>query len=135
MRQKMERQALSLAGTLKARLKRAILTGSLSLALLGSMQAAELQGVLSDWKCTEKMVKDGREKTLKQDESCSLMKNPGRSEYGLITKDKKFYRLDKAGNDQARELLGNSHDKDNLRVVVRGDLNGNTVKVLSMSIL
>jgi hypothetical protein len=81
------------------------------------------------------MVRDGREKTLKQDGSCSLMKNPGRSEYGLITDGKKFYRLDKAGNDQARELLGNSHDRDNLRVVVRGDLSGNTFKVQSMSIL
>ena len=81
------------------------------------------------------MVRDGRQKTLKQDASCSLMKNPGRSEYGLITDDKKFFRLDKAGNDQARELLDNSHDKDNLRVIVRGDVSGNTVNVESMSIL
>ncbi|MFL6451468.1 MAG: hypothetical protein ACJ746_27890 [Bryobacteraceae bacterium] len=102
---------------------------------MSSVRAAEVQGVLADWNCTEKMVRDGREKTLKQDPGCSLMKNPGRSEYGLITSEKKFYRLDKAGNDQARELLSNSHDKDDLRVVVRGDLNGNTIKVQSMSIL
>jgi hypothetical protein len=106
-----------------------------SLALMTELGAADLQGVLADWKCTERMVRDGREKTLKQDGSCSLMKNPGRSEYGLITSEKKYYRLDKAGNDQARELLGNSHDKDDLRVVVRGDLEGNTVKVHTMSIL
>jgi len=99
------------------------------------MEAAQLQGVLADWKCTERMVKDGREKTLKQDGSCSLMKEPGRDEYGLITSDKKFYRLDKAGNDQARELLGNTHDRDDLRVVVRGEVSGNLVKVESMSIL
>jgi hypothetical protein len=117
-------------------MKRAILLGVIPLAFLCSAaRAAELQGLLSDWKCTEKMVKEGRSKTLKRDASCSLVKNPGRSEYGLITEEKKFYRLDKAGNDQARELLGNSHDKDNLRVVVRGDLDGNTVKVQSMSIL
>jgi hypothetical protein len=116
-------------------MKRAIILGFISLASLCSACAAELQGVLADWNCTEKMVRDGREKTLKQDGSCSLRKNAGRSEYGLITTEKKFYRLDKAGNDQARELLGNSHDKDNLRVVVRGDLNGNTVSVQSMSIL
>jgi hypothetical protein len=108
---------------------------SLIFALTGLVNAAELQGVLADWRCTEKMVKDGREKTLKDDASCSLAKNPGRSEYGLITSEKKFYRFDKPGNDQARELLGNSHDKDNLRIVVRGDLEGNTVKVHSMSIL
>ena len=116
-------------------MRRAILRVFLPLVCVFSAGAAELQGVLADWKCTEKMVRDGREKTLKQDASCSLMKNPGRSEYGLITSEKKFYRLDKAGNDQARELLGNSHDKDDLRVVVRGDLEGNTVKVQSMSFL
>src|SRR4051794_23046832 len=116
-------------------MKRAILLVFVPLASVFFASAAELQGVLADWKCTEKMVRDGREKTLKQDASCSLMKNPGRSEYGLITSEKKFYHLDKAGNDQARELLGNSHDKDDLRVVVRGDLDGNTVKVQSMSIL
>lgn len=116
-------------------MRRAIVLGTLFSGLAISASAADLQGVLADWKCTEKMVKDGREKTLKQDGSCSLVKNPGRSEYGLITEEKKYYRLDKSGNDQARELLGNSHDKDNLRVLVRGDLNGNTIKVLSMSIL
>jgi hypothetical protein len=107
----------------------------MSLGFLCSSRAAELQGVLADWRCTENMVKNGRDKTLKEDESCSLMKNPGRNEYGLITSDKKFFHLDKAGNDQARELLGNSHDRDNLHVVVRGDLDGNLVKVQSMSIL
>jgi hypothetical protein len=116
-------------------MKRAILLAVIPLAFLRSAGAAEVQGVLADWRCTEKMVKDGRAKTLKQDASCSLVKNPGRSEYGLITEDKKFYRLDKAGNDQARELLGNSHDKDNLRVIVQGDLSGNTLKVQTMSIL
>jgi len=115
--------------------KRAVLLVLLPLVFLCSAGAAELQGVLADWNCTERMVRDGREKTLKQDGSCSLMKKPGRSEYGLITDGKKFYRLDKAGNDQARELLGNSHDRDNLRVIVRGDLSGNTFKVQSMSIL
>lgn len=116
-------------------MKRAILLASMSMGFLCSLQATEIQGVLADWKCTERMVKDGREKTLKQDAGCSLAKNPGRPEYGLITSEKKFYRMDKAGNDQARELLGNSHDKNDLKVIVRGDLEGNTIKVRSMSIL
>lgn len=114
---------------------RVIVLAMLFVTVLCSAGATELQGVLADWKCTEKMVKEGQAKTLKRDSSCSLAKNPGRSGYGLITEEKKYYRLDKAGNDQARELLGNSHDKNNLRVLVRGDVSGNTVKVLSMSIL
>ena len=66
--------------------------------------AADLQGVIADWNCTQDMVRNGREATLKQKRSCSLMKNYNRAGYGLITDDKKFYRLDEAGNQQARQL-------------------------------
>lgn len=97
--------------------------------------AADIQGVLADWKCTEKMVRDGREKTLKDDGSCSLVPNSDRAAYGLITDEKKFYRFDASGNRRAKELLNNSHDKDNLRVVATGDLDGNVIKVQTMSIL
>lgn len=98
-------------------------------------EAAEIQGVLADWNCTENMVRNGREKVLKQDRSCSLVKNSNRGAYGLITAEKKFYKLDEAGAKQARELLNNSHDKNNLKVLARGELDGNTIKVTTMSIL
>lgn len=97
--------------------------------------AAEIQGVLTDWNCTERMVRDGQEKVLRQDRNCSLVKNSSRDAYGLITDEKKFYKLDEAGNRQARELLNNSHDKNNLKVIARGELEGNTIKVTTMSIL
>lgn len=97
--------------------------------------AAQLQGVIADWGCTRDMVEHGREATLKQRPDCSLVKNYSKAEYGLITDDKKFYKLDDAGNKQARSLLGNTRDRDNLRVVVTGDLDGNTIKVASMSLL
>ena len=116
-------------------MKRAVLLACVSMGFLCSLRAADVQGVLADWKCTERMVKNGREKTLKQDASCSLVKDPSRNEYGVITSEKKFYRLDKTGSDRARELLGNSHDRNNLRVIVRGDLEGDTVIVQSMSLL
>ncbi len=98
-------------------------------------KAAEVQGVIADWNCTERMVRDGREKVLRQDRSCSLEKNANRGAYGLITDEKKFYKFDEEGNRQARELLNNSHDKNNLRVLARGELEGNTIKVATMSIL
>jgi hypothetical protein len=98
-------------------------------------RAADLQGVIADWKCTEAMVRNGREKTLKQNRSCSLMKNPDRRAYGLITDDKKFYRFNDAGTKRVRELLQNSPDKDNLRVIVQGDLTGNTINASNVSIL
>jgi hypothetical protein len=97
--------------------------------------AAEIQGVVADWSCVKSMVRDGREKTLRQNHSCSLMKSFKRDAYGLITDGKQFYRLDDPGNKHVLELLGNSPDKDNLKVLVRGDVQGNTVKVTDMSIL
>ncbi len=108
---------------------------TLTVFLTQAANAAEIQGVLSDWKCTKRMVKEGREKILKNDRSCSLVKNSARSAYGLITDEKKFYQLDENGVKQAKELLNNSHDKDNLRVITRGQLEGNTIKVDTMSIL
>jgi hypothetical protein len=116
-------------------MKRAVLLASVSIGFLCSLHAADIQGVLADWKCTERMVKDGRAKTLKQDGSCSLVRNPARDEYGLITSEKHFYRLDKTGSDRARKLLQGSHHRDNLRVIVRGDVEGDTVIVKSMSLL
>ena len=101
----------------------------------GALQAAEIQGVVADWKCTESMVRNGREQTLKQDRSCSLAKNPDRAEYGLISDSKKFYRLDEEGNKRVKDLLHDSPDKDNLKVIVTGTLDGNLIKVTYASIL
>ncbi len=107
----------------------------LCLALSSLSPAAEIQGVLADWKCTKKMVRDGRAQVLKQDSSCSLVPNSARKEYGLITDGKKFYHFDKEGNRRAKMLLNDSHDKDNLRVMTEGDLKGNLIKVKTMTIL
>ena len=105
------------------------------MAMALPLSAAELQGYLADWNCVKKIVKNGAEQTFKNDKSCSLQDNYKRRAYGLITDDKKFYRLDEAGNKHALELLPNSPTKDNLHVVVTGDVNGDLIKVTEMSIL
>ncbi|MBV9762939.1 MAG: hypothetical protein JO340_20430 [Acidobacteriaceae bacterium] len=97
------------------------------------LSAIDLQGVIADWNCTQDMVRNGRSKVLKQNRNCSLVKNYNRGAYGLITMDKKFYRLDDNGNKLARELLANTPDKDNLKVIVSGDIDGDTIKVINMS--
>lgn len=108
---------------------------SLVLMTAGLLPAVDLQGVIADWGCTQDMVRYGREKVLKQHRSCSMMKNYDRAAYGLITQDKKFYRLDDNGNKLARELLANSPDKDNLKVIVTGEIDGDMLKVTNMSLL
>lgn len=79
------------------------------------------------------MVKNGREQTFKNKPNCSMMKNYNRAAYGLITQDKNFYRLEDPGNAKVRQLLKDTPDKDNLKVVVRGEIHGGTIKVDTIS--
>lgn len=108
---------------------------SLGLLLACISCAADLQGVITDWNCTQDMVRNGREKTLKQRHSCSLVKDFRRSAYGLITDDKKFYKIDPQDNDRIVQILSDSPNKDNLKVVISGDLQGNTLKINTISML
>jgi hypothetical protein len=114
-------------------LQKTLLAGCLILAFVGTASAAEMQGVIADWDCVKPMVEQGRAKVLKDRRSCSLMKNYNRAAYGLITDDNKFYRLEDPGNAKIRQLLKDTPDKDNLKVVVTGDQQGNTIKVANIS--
>jgi hypothetical protein len=96
-------------------------------------QAAQFQGVLADWDCVKPMVQNGRGRTLRENRSCSLEPNYSRANYGLITDDKKYYKLDDAGRGWALKLLKDTHAKDNLRVVVTGDVDGDVIHVTNMS--
>ncbi len=107
--------------------------GCLILGLAGLASAADIQGVVADWNCVKPMVKNGRESTLKQNRNCSMMKNYNRSVYGLITDDKKFYKLEDPGNAKIHQLLKGTQDKDNLKVIVTGDIQGDTIKVINIS--
>lgn len=113
-----------------SKLAAAFLGMSLAVA---TASAADLQGVIADWKCVKPMLKDGRDKVLKQNRNCSLMTSYSRKAYGLITVDQKSYKLDDAGRAWALRLLKDTPDKDNLKVVVSGDIDGDTIHVKNMS--
>ena len=114
-------------------LRTIVAVGFLTLLGAGGAAAAETQGVLADWACVKSMVQDGRAKVLKRNSACSLNKNYSREAYGLITDDKRYFKLDDAGRDWALKLLKDTGDKDNLRVIVTGDVEGGTIHVQSMS--
>jgi hypothetical protein len=107
----------------------------LLLALACLVHGAELQGVVIDRDCAEDILKHGRQIILKQRRDCSLMKHYVRDGYGILTDDRKFYKFDDAGNKKALQLLKNIADKDNLKVIVSGDIDGDTIKVDRMSLL
>src|SRR4051794_27230673 len=108
------------------------IAGALTFAATNA-RATDFQGVLADWNCAKEMVDKGREKTLKHNHNCSMDTEYSRAAYGLITADKKYYRLDDAGRAWALKLLKDTHDKDNLKVSVTGDLQGDTIHVTNMT--
>jgi hypothetical protein len=99
------------------------------------LSGADIQGVVIDRNCGEDIVKHGRQIILKQRRDCSLRKHYLRDGYGVVTDDQKFYRFDDAGNKKALELLKNIPDRDNLKVIISGDIDGDTIKVGRMSLL
>lgn len=95
--------------------------------------ATDLQGVLVDYACGKDMLRDGRVNTLKHNQNCSLSTEYSRSVYGIITDDKHLFKLDDAGREWALKLLKDTSDKNNLKVIVSGDVKDDTVYVKNMS--
>lgn len=110
-------------------------TSCLLIAMACLAAGAEVQGVVIDRNCADDILKHGHQVILKQRRDCSLMKNYIRDGYGIVTDDKKFLRFDDTGNQKAIQLLKNTHDKDDLKVIVIGDIEGDTIKVTDMSLL
>ncbi len=57
-----------------------------------------------------------------------------KSGFGIYTSDGKFLKLDSKGNEQAMEALKKTDKKDHLRVNVKGEQSGDTIKVESLSL-
>jgi hypothetical protein len=57
------------------------------------------------------------------------------SGFGIVTKDQHFLKFDSAGNAKIVEALKASTKKDHLRVNVSGDVQGDTIRVDSISLL
>ena len=56
------------------------------------------------------------------------------SGFGIITSDNRYLRFDKTGNEQILSQLKSSDKKDHLRVNVSGDVQGDTLKVKSVTL-
>ena len=112
-----------------------LLTGCLLVGATAALHAGpgQMQGVIVDWRCAKSMAQNGREKVLHNQHNCSLVHNYSRQAYGLITSDNKYYRLDDPGNSKVMQMLKDTPDKDSLKVVVTGDIQGGTIKVQTIS--
>jgi hypothetical protein len=99
------------------------------------IHAAEFQGVVVDRSCGDDILKHGRQIILKQRRECSLTKHYLRDGYGIVTDDHKFFKFDDLGNKKAIQLLQNVNHKDDLKIIVSGEVDGDTIKVTNMSLL
>lgn len=57
------------------------------------------------------------------------------SGFGILTKDGQFLKFDAKGNREIKQELKASHEKDHLRVNVKGTVEGDTLKVSSVKLL
>jgi hypothetical protein len=104
----------------------------------------KIQGVLIDEKCSpnsQTRVVSGLNTHLEggivwaytHTRKCALMPECQRSGYGLATHDNRFLKFDAAGNRKAAELLRASNKEDDLEVEVTGEVQGDSIKVLSLT--
>jgi hypothetical protein len=84
---------------------------------------------LVDVNCSAKVAADPDSHTR----DCALKCQ--QSGFGIVTKDKKFLKLDANGNAQVIAALKASDKKDHLRANVAGDVEGETIKVSSVKLL
>jgi hypothetical protein len=100
--------------------------------LAGTLSAAEVEGVLMDKMCSMKAAKDGQKAATMHARQCAMMPDCETSGYGVFTADNKYLVFDPAGNEQASAALKTSKKKDNLKVRVSGEIDGDTIKVASL---
>jgi hypothetical protein len=103
-------------------------------SLAGALSAAEVEGVLMDKMCSMKAAKDGQKAATMHTRQCAMMPDCEKSGYGVFTADDKYLVFDSAGNEQATAALKSSKKKDNLKVKVNGEVDGDTIKVASLKL-
>ena len=83
---------------------------------------------LVDAMCSAKVKADPDKHTAECAIACA------KGGFGIITSDGSFLKFDEAGNAKALSALKAGAKKDHLRVVVVGELDGETIKVTSLTL-
>jgi len=107
-----------------------------SILALGLMAAPALAATKTftdvpvvDQNCSKKVAANPDAHTR----DCALM--CAKSGFGVITSDNQYLKFDDAGNKEIIKELKASSKKDHLRVDVKGDVEGDTLKVQSVKLL
>ncbi len=94
-------------------------------------KTVKIDGYIIDNACAASHVKDANfgERVKKHSTSCALSPNCAESGYVVYTADAKLYKLDKAGNKSAEQLLKETDTKMGVQVSVEGTVDGDTITV------
>ena len=103
------------------------------IALAREGKSVKLTGYIIDNACSARASSEnGAEKVKSHTVKCAMMPNCAKSGYAVFA-DNKLYKLDEAGNNKAAEILKNTKAEKGVRVSVEGTLDGDTLKVTSLS--
>ena len=118
------------------------LAGWLTATSVNSPQETKVQGVLIDRVCSYKAetrvvpgprLEGGMIVAYTHTRKCALMPECRMSGYGVFTyDDEKFLAFDPAGNATALSYFRQAKQEDNFRVEVTGQIQGDTMKVVSI---
>lgn len=96
-------------------------------------KSVKLTGYLIDNACSARAnTEGGAEKVKNHTVKCAMMPNCEKSGYALYA-DGKLFKLDEAGNKKAAELYKSTKVERGLQVAVEGEVDGDSLKVKSMS--
>lgn len=98
-----------------------------------SPKSVKLTGYIIDNACSGRAsTENGGEKVKNHTVKCAQMPNCAKSGYALYS-DGKLYKLDEEGNKKAADILKNTKVEKGLQVSVEGDLDGENLKVTTIS--
>jgi hypothetical protein len=109
-----------------------------------ALSAAQVQGVLMDEMCSSKAevrivsgprLEGGMIVAEAHTRECALMPACQKSGYGVFTYDNKFLKFDEAGSRKALAAIKASKKEDDLKVEVTGEIQGDTIKVVSLKLI
>ena len=120
----------------------------LCLSFMLTASAAEIKGVLLDRNCSSKAeemitsgspdgpsLQGGMLAAEAHTRECLRSPECEKSGYGVYTREGKFFPFDAAGNRKAIEALKLSKRETDVRVQVSGEVQGDSIKVVTLKLL
>jgi hypothetical protein len=107
-------------------MKKLMLVMLAAMAISAFAADTKVQGYLVDIACADE---EGQKAGFgaKHTKGCLLMPECVKSGYGVLTDDKKVYKFDKAGNAKAKEFIAGLNKEKDIKVVVTGTVNGESM--------